>query len=245
LTEDLSDKSGNLITEEFFSITLPVGPYFKKDWRDRTWTVTASPDWASINSIQFRAKSKSGVTGHVFLDGLHFNGYIIRGARDDTKIGTQKARVKLIMDDTAKDDSTTSTDDTYVLGQLSKAELYRGITTPIIGEINIPGIPNSLQIMAGQLAHIHHGKKSSGVFSIDKDMRIIQVRHRFENSPHGLRTYLTLTDDIKNSRPLAPNIGYNLLVKAANPEFLNRETASRKTREIDLSQTILSKNYST
>lgn len=246
LEQNLSDQNGSLISGEFFHINIPIGPYAKQaKTAERLWTLTGSPNWNAIIYIIFRAKSKTGQVGRVNVDGLHFAGWILRGARDDTKIGTQKARVKLIMDDVAKDDSTSATDDAYVMAQLSKAELYRSISAPIIGEISIPGIPGSLKIMPGQLAHIHHGKKSSGSFSIDKDMRILQVRHRFEQSPHGLRTYLTLTDDVKNSRALMPNIGYNLLVKAANPEFLNRETASRKTREIDLSQTILSKNYST
>jgi len=243
LEQDLSDQNGSLINNQFFHINIPVGPYAKQaKTTQKLWSINGSPSWSNITCIIFKAKSKSGQTGSVFIDGLHFAGWILRGARDDTKIGTQKARVKLVMDDVAKDDSTSATDDAYVMAQLAKAELYRAITTPIIGEISIPGTP---QIMGGQLAHIHHGKKSNGTFSIDKNMRIIQARHRVEPSPHGFRTYLTLTDDVTNSRALMPNVGYNLLVKAANPEFLNRETASRKTREIDLSQTILSRNYST
>jgi hypothetical protein len=127
------------------------------------------------------------------------------------------------------------------MGSLAKATLYRDITTPIIGEICIPG---QEQILPGQLAHIHFGKKADSNFNIDKNMRITQVIERI-NLNQGYVTNLILTDDVKNSRPIQPHKGYNLILEATNPNFQNRERSSVKTREIDITQPILSKNYNT
>jgi len=220
---------------------LQVGPYSYLNELATNWYVAAgAPTWTNIDSIRFFQNPDSGLTGSIWIDGLNFSGWILRGARDDTKIGTQKAIIELIVDNIGKDDSGKD-DDTYVMASLAKATLYRDITTPIIGEICIPGQET---ILPGQLAHIHFGKKSDLSFNIDKDMRITQVTDRF-NLNQGYVTNLSLTDDVKNSRPMQPHKGYNLILDATNPNFQNRERASVKTREIDITQPILSKNYAT
>jgi len=221
---------------------LQVGPYSYLNELATFWAEAGTPDWSSIIAVLFFQNPDSGKTGNVWVDGLNFSGWVVRGVRDDTKIGTQKAKVNLIVDNVGKDDSGNAADDSYVMAQLAKAELYRAITTPITGQIVISG---KEQILPGQLAHIHFGMKADGNFNIDKNMRMSLVHHCFAPAPEGFKTYLTLTDDVKNSRVLQPNVGYNLLLKATNPNFQNRERASQKTREIDITQPILSKNYDT
>lgn len=247
----LSSTQYGISDDEWRQFLFSVGPNYKKhpqyavrtaDTTDWDWSVNNSPNWGNINEIYFAGTVKAGTTGNIWVDGLEFNGWIIRGARDDTKIGTQKARVKLIVDDIGKDDSGVATDDSYVMAQLAKAELYRSITTPVIGTIVMPGKET---IWPGQKAHIHFAKKSDTTFRVDSDMRVLNVHDRFAPPPHGFRSYLTLTDDLTNSRALQPTAGYNLLLKATNPSFQNRERASQKARQIDITQTILSKNYST
>jgi hypothetical protein len=221
--------------------SLQVGPYSYLNELATNWYVAAgAPTWTNIDSIRFFQNPDSGLTGSIWVDGLNFSGWILRGARDDTKITSQKAIVELIVDNIGKDDSGKD-DDSYVMASLAKATLYRDITTPIIGEICIPGQET---ILPGQLAHIHFGKKADSNFNIDKDMRITQVVERV-NLNQGYVTNLSLTDDVKNSRPMQPHKGYNLILDATNPNFQNRERASVKTREIDITQPILSKNYNT
>jgi len=218
--------------------SLQVGPYAYMNELATFWSIDGVPNWADIDSIQFFQNPDSDLTASIWLDGVNFSGWVLRGARDDAKIASQKAIVQLIVDNVGKDDSGTD-DDSYVMASLAKAELYRSVTTPIIGEICIPGQET---ILPGQLAHIHFGKKN-GTFNIDKDMRFTQVVDRF--NLQGYFSYLTLTDDLKNSRPMQPHKGYNLILEATNPNFQNRERASVKSREIDITQPILSRNYST
>ena len=220
--------------------SLQVGPYAYLGELTTNWSEVDSPSWADIDSIRFFQNPDSDKTGSIWIDGLNFSGWVLRGARDDTKIGTQRAVVEVIVDNVAKDDSGNASDDTYVMGSLAKAELYRKITTPTIGEICIPA---QVGILPGQLAHIHFGKKSDDSFNIDKNMRVTQAIHQFGLG--GYVNYLSLTDDVLNSRPMEPHKGYNLLLQATNPNFQNRERASQKIREIDITQDILSKNYAT
>ena len=222
--------------------TFQVGPYAYQNELATYWGIQGEPTWDTIHSMRFFMNPDSGKTASIWLDGVNFSGWIIRGARDDTKIGTQKARVKLQIDNVGKDDSGNATDDTYVMAQLAKAELYRSVTTPITGQIVMSG---KEQILPGQLCHIHYGLKLDGNYNIDCNMRIPTVQHRFAPAPEGFKTYLTLTDDVLNSRVLQPNVGYNLILNAVNPNFQNREIASQKTREIDVTQAVLSRNYNT
>ncbi len=129
----------SLTANTWYNFEYKLGPYSDRDPYNSPWTVFGSPDWGNINYVYFLFDVAPGNTGVGWVDGLSFNGHVLRGARDDTKIGTQKAITKLITDDVGKDDSGVATDDSYVMAQLTKAELYRAVTTPILGEIVIPG----------------------------------------------------------------------------------------------------------
>lgn len=234
-----------LTADKWRPVSLPIGLYANQaEASDMVWKENGTGDWTNINSIEFGAKVGAGTTAHCHIDGLQFFGWVLRGARDDTKIGTQKAEILLRTDDVGKDDTLTSgtpgTTDVGTMGRLAKAELYRAIGTPITGQIVIPGKET---ILPGQLCHIHFGKKSDGSFNIDTDMRVLT--HRLHFGIDGFKSFLTLTDDILNSRARNPTDRYNVLLKAVAPGFQDRERGSQKAREIDITQVILSENYST
>lgn len=232
---------------KWYQLGIPIGPYTREKKENdliEIFTVGA-PSWSNINWFTMYFANSAAAQANFWVDNLYFLGHVLRGARDDTKIASQKCHVKVIVDDVGKDDTgksgTPGTTDIGMMAQLAKAELLRAVTTPIIGSIVIPGKET---ILPGQLAHIHFGKKN-GSYNIDSNMRILQVNHRFAPEPHGFRTYLMLTDDVKNSRPMQPSTAYNLLLKATNPSYQTRERASIKARDIDITQPILSENYST
>lgn len=239
------DFYGLLTAGKWLPLSLPVGTYANEaKATDFQWTETGTIDWTDIDSVEFGCNVGAGVTAHCHIDGLHFSGWILRGARDDTKIGTQKAKIGLVVDDVAKDDTVTSgtpgTTDLGTMAQLAKAQLYRAITTPVSGEIVIAG---NETILPGQKAHIHASKDVAGSFDINTDMRILKHRLHFGND--GFLSYLALTDDLTNSIPRDPTNTYNQLLKAVNPDFQIRDFGSLKAREIDITQAILSENYST
>ena len=56
-------------------------------------------------------------------------------------------------------------------------------------------------------------------------------------------TFLEVTDDLKNSYPRGPADAYNTILKASNPDFQDRNRGDLKGRDIDIWQTILTKDY--
>jgi len=196
-------------------------------------------DWADIDYIAFTITSNA-IDAYIYIDGLAIEGVLTRAAYDTAKIGSQKCRMIFIHDDLPKDDTLEAADDSGQIGQLLKAELYRGVTEPITGRIQIPLQP---QIKGGQLAHIHFAKQASGAFRVDKDMRITEVTHH--NGMDGATSILTLTDDVKNSLPRQPINAYNALLKAVAPDFQDRVRGSLVANQVDITQTLLSKTYAT
>lgn len=229
-----------LVADQWYHLSFPIGPYYASDeTTEAEWVTVNNADWTDIDYVEFWTIA-DGANAYLYVDGLYFQGIVTRAAYDTTKIGSQKCKMMLYRDDVPKDDSLIATDDSGQVAQFCKAELYRAITEPITGEIVIP---MKETIKAGQLGHIHFAKKSDGTFRIDKDMRILQVRHHF--SVNGALSYLTLTDDVKSSYPLQPTDAYNLMMKATAPGFQDRVRGSLISKELDIDQTILEKSYAT
>lgn len=200
------------------------------------WSATNNPDWGDIDFLDFQVIDSAG-TGCIFhVDGLHFTGHILRGAK---KASESYYKTKVITDDVAKDDSGKASDDSYAMAQLAYAELMRCSRRPMEGKIVLPMQPS---ILPGQLAHIHGLRKSDKTFRLDEDMRILE-HHIHIARPAGFSSYLTLTDDLINGSPLRPASAYNTLLKASDPEFQSRQRSSLKTRKIDVTQTVLEKSY--
>lgn len=222
-------------------LNLPVGLHHTlKDESRLGWTTTGSPDWADIDYVMF-SFSAGAADARFIIDGLCFNGVLTRAAYDSIKIGTQKAKMLLVHDDIPKDDALKASDDSGEIAQFAKAELYRAVVEPIMGQIVIP---MQETILPGQLAHIHFARHGSS-FRVDKDMRIIEVRHLLNVQQGGL-SLLTLTDDLLNSQPVQPADAYSRLMKAVAPGlFQDRVRGSMIAGDIDILQTLLEKDYDT
>ena len=226
--------------DEWKHLTFPIGPYYDMDETTEVeWRIRNSPDWRYIDYVSFWTIADDP-TPYLYIDGLYIDGLISRAAYDSSKYASQRCKMLFIRDDVPKDDSLVAGDDSGQMAQFAKAELYRAVTEPILGQITIPMQPT---IKAGQLAHIHFGEKKDGSFRIDMDMRIINVRHHL--SRLGALTYLDLTDDLKNSHPIQPTNAYNAVMKAVAPGFQDRARSSIIASDIDLDQPILEKEYST
>lgn len=228
------------VTDEWIRFDLPIGPYWALDpglqetggASEFDWVVFGNADWNEINTIAFT--SGSALTYDTFVDGVHFNGQVTRGAYLS---GVPYFKVKSIHDDVAKDDSIDNATDTGTIASLAYAELLRAARRPIQGVVAVPGLPT---ILAGQKAHVH-GAATNGGFRINKDMRIPQ--HHLHCSGSGLVSYLTLTDDLLNARPMSPLDAYNLVQRAAEPSAQNRTMLSIKSWPIDITQTKLETAY--
>ena len=219
--------------------TIPVGPYGKSSDTGVYWVptvITGAPSWSDIDYIAFIFYS---ATGSVYLDGLQFNGHVLRGAKEAGIGATNKLKLKVITDDVGKDDSLVAADDSGVMAQLAKAELYRCKTTPLVGEIRVPYL---YDLLPGQLLHVHAKKNTAGTFNIDRDMRAVRVEHDFD-SANGFKDRIAVTSDVINSYPRMAWTNMNKVLAAARPEFQDRQATSVKTREIDITQTILEVTY--
>lgn len=225
--------------DTWYHLTLPVGSYYSQAEyvKNFAWSVNGAPNWNSINYVWFVFTSSAGQS--IYVDDLHFNGIVTRGAKSDTAISAQGAKIKLITDSLAKDDSITAADDSGMVGQLAKAELIRSMTTPIVGTVTIP-VAESL--LPGQIQHIHGEQKSDGTYRVDADFRILEIKHLYSEQL-GWLSMLAVTDDVINGYARAPTNSYNELLRAVSPDFQDRNRGDFKARDIDLLQTILEKNY--
>jgi hypothetical protein len=218
-------------------ISIPVGPYATTYWASSDFAAveTGAPDWNDIDYIRFEAGNDDNNVATFYLDGMHFTGHILRGAK---QTGADFYKIKVITDDVGKDDSGVAATDTFPMARYAYAELSRASTTPITGKIKIPAQPT---IMGGQLCHIHAHPYSTTAYRIDSDFRITE--HHLHLGADGFFSYLTVTNDVTNGRPMSGYSAYNTLMKATTPEFQNRQISSIKTRLIDVTQTILEKSY--
>jgi hypothetical protein len=238
-----ADILGNIGIDRFIRMTLPVANYSPEAFpKFDGWHKTGNPAWNNINAIEFEFNPTlvGGGQVDIHIDGLTLAGHVIRGAK---RAGQTRYKHKRITDDLAKDDllksGTPGTTDLGTLGRLAKAELYRAAATPVTGIIQIPAKPT---ILAGQFAHIHACKDSSGSYTIDRDMRVLT--HHLILGQEGFLSELAVTDDCINSRPNGSFMSqYNLMLRSVNPEAQNRQISSIKSREIDITQTILEESY--
>ena len=217
--------------------TFQIGPYSRQGENATVWFSVGAPSWSNINYVGFLYVKDVSEVVTMWIDGLQFNGWILRGARQSAAFSaTDPLKLKVITDNVAKDDSG-KTDDSGTLGRLAKAELLRCKTTPIVGTFTIP-IANDL--LPGQLVHLHAKKQSSGAFRIDTDFRVLALAH---NVDAGFNTTVEVTSDIINARARPLPTQLNTILGAVRPEFQDRQASSIKTREIDITQAILENSY--
>ena len=224
-------------TWNFYS--LQIGNYYNRGEGYTEWATSGSPNWTEIDDIKFLIEP-SADPGAMWVDGVHFSGWILRGARQSAAYSSSDpVKMKLITDEVAKGDTGIASDDSGTIGRLVYAEYLRVSSTPIVGTFTIP-IANDL--LPGQQIHLHAKKKSDGTFRIDKDFRAMRVIHNIDTN-QGFMTVVDVTDDLKNANPRPLPTQLNVLLGAVRPEFQDRQASSIKTREIDITQSILEKSY--
>lgn len=181
----------------WYHISLPIGEYYQNQTGTvDVWTKVNNADWADIDYINFGFDSADN-DHYVYVDDLHFSGKIIREARDTSEITTYHDQQKLILNDTAIDDTlhtgTPGTTDIGTVARLAYAELLRRATLPLTGMIKIP---LAIDFLPGQKTRINACVKQDGTYRIDENFRAIEVIHRF--STEGATTTLNLTNDLTN-----------------------------------------------
>jgi len=219
---------------EWSFISLPVGPYCNP----KIWSMGTGADWRYVDFVKFINNDTETPTDF-WLDGFQLNGRLIRGAKKLKANGDPERYYKMLMitDDVAKDDSGTE-DDSYPMAQLCAAELYRNSRSPWVGSIVISAEPS---ILPGQIAHIHGRRRADGSYRTDMDMRMPSLQFQFNRG--GVTCTVQLTNDLYNGQILSPMDLANIIKRATNPDFQTKQITSIKTRDIDISQPILWKNY--
>ena len=225
----------------WYHVALPIGPYYNSDEETETeWRVNNNPDWADIDYVNFWAVA-TGNNADLYVDGLNFEGRLVRAAYEAGIGAANKLRVKVITDKIPKDDTLKAADDSGTIAQLAYAELLRSQTTPIMGYVITPLIPD---LLPGQLMHIHAKQKRDGTFNIDKDMRVTKIIHHLTTDENeGCNTQIFLTDDVKNANCRLPYEDLNKALSAIRPEFQDLQATSIKANLIDITQGVLSKSY--
>lgn len=219
--------------DKWYLHTPYVGPYYRKGV---DWDVTGSPDWSNINYIRVQHVEGACIT---YWDDMHFAGRIIREAYNSTSISAKDEYQTVILNQVALDDSMKATDDTGTTARLAYAELLRRQTEPTVGIIQIPMAPTMLP---GQLIHVHSAQKKDGTYRIDQDFRIQQLIHTIAPAPHGFRTTLNLTSDLKNTFAYGPPTRASIMAEYVGA-LAHKEARDLKGVDIDILVPRLSKDY--
>lgn len=209
---------------------------------DEGWVKVGTLDWSEIQYIGFSFYNASTLERISKLDSLRVEGSVIRAAYSSTSIAAVGARVKLITDSLAKCDSLDAGNDSSTLARFAKAELYRGMSTPLVGTIKIP---MDARLVAGQLVYVKMSPRNAN-FPHDTGETYLTMRileHKISYCMLGAFSYLTLTSDVTNSIALSLNDMYSAVLRASNPDYQDRDRASLKGKDIDIGETILAKDY--
>jgi len=226
--------------DKWYTFNLPIGPHWSSAGKEFDgWQIRNNDQWGNVDIVHFKAISKTGVRGKLYIDGLTINGWVLRGARQAAAYSSaDPARIKVITDDVGKDDSLVASDDSGTIARLAAAELLRCKTLPTVGFVVTPIIKD---LWPGMLLHLHAKPDSGGTFQVDSDFRVVKLVHTF-----GVEGYFTqsfVTSDVVNSRARAGFDDYNRMMATVRPEFQDRQASSMKARDIDITQAILEKSY--
>ena len=228
--------------------TVPVGQYWTRGKASQPmrygWQSWGSPDWAEVNAIGF-GFTTTGVDlpSYMWIDGVHFDGWVLRGAKDGTKIAANKLKMNVINDPFGKYDTLKASDPgpaapTGTVAQLAYSELLRLSTTPMVGQFTSPMVKACLP---GQLLHVHARPNRAGTFQIDKDLRVTRLTENFDAK--NMTCTWNVTDDVKNARARAAFDSANELLKNVRPEFQDRQSTGTKLRDVDISAIVLEYDY--
>jgi len=227
---------------EWYGFSLEIGPYGHiKDSNGNDWLYSGGFNWTNVNYIYIFGDVANSSCAF-WVDGLNFQGQLIRTAKDTTKITSDDERQKYIFDSVGKDDTTKAgtpgTTDTGYMARVAKAELLRCAKKPLVGHLTIPCAED---LLPGQLIHIYANQKSDGTFNIDANFRVIELRHVV--TVQGSKTELSVTNDLKNSLVNKTYSMANLVVSQLLGK--DRESINLKSMAIDLTTPMLTETYST
>lgn len=232
---------------EWQNFSIPIGDYALSYFRslaetggtlpyNSKWGSAGSPNWNHIHGIEFQFDGTAD-RNTIFIDDLHFNGRIVRVAKNSTNITANKEVQKIVVDDTAHDDSMNEADDSGTCALLAKGELMRCQTTPTVGTINF-GIGKET-MLPGQVLHLHGRGLPNGTFRIDSDFRITKVTHSFNMS--GFQTSIDVTSDCLTSFPKTVPEQASIISRYA--VMGHKDARNLKTAGIDVLVPFLSVNY--
>jgi hypothetical protein len=219
---------------DWVHLSLPTGPFKVKE--SDAWVLNGIPDWSSIASIEV-SQVTPGATCYLFLDGMYFgDAAVCRVARQCFPTGdpdagtlgqaTNPVRMKILTDNTGKDDSLIASDDSGLLAKLAKSELQRANKSTVSENFTTPMIPD---VLPGQY------------FYIGGDWRIKQATHGI--GANGYRTSFEVTDDVTNSHTRMRYEDINKIYAAIRPEWQDRQASSIKAGDLDIRIARLEKAY--
>lgn len=225
--------------DKWYFLEAPVGPYWSIPAMAGNWTGWSfgAGNWADFNWLRFRWGIDGNAGGIIYLDGLKIAGWVLRGAKNSTLIGASQAKMRVVSDNYAKGDTLIATDDSGTVAMFAKAELLRQQAQTQAMTITTRLLRDAL---AGQLLHVK-ARPVGGVFAVDVDFRITKLVHEINDKIAA--TTFNLTDDVVNSQSRAAFDSVNSVIASYRPEFQDRQATGTKLRDIDITQTILEKDY--
>lgn len=233
---------GHLQASKWARVVLPVGPHAKRypySGTDEVANLVNAGDWTDVDWVAFGITNSGAPAGTIHIDGLNINGHVLRVAKQAAAYSaTDPCLMKVITDDEGKDDTLLASDDSGTIARLAYAEYLRCSTTPLVAMFTTPMIKD---LLPGQLLHTHAKKKADASFTVDKDMRVTKLVHTINKDVWLTTPYVT--DDVKNSHARTAYNDLNLVLKAARPEFQDRQATSIKMRDIDITLPVLEKTY--
>jgi hypothetical protein len=239
--------SRNIPQDDMWSeLTVPIGQYYTSPANGAPkwfydWFNSGAADWTNINAVGIYANFDAAAhASEVWVDGAYFAGTVQRAARQTAAFSaTDPCKMKLITDTVAKDDTLNAADDSGLVGRLLKAEYLRASSTPTVGTFTLETM--AVDLLPGQLVHVHAKKDVSGSFNINSDFRVLRLIHTIIGT--GYTTVVEVTSDVLNANPRPVPTQYNALLRAVSPENQTRQATSIKSRDIDITQPVLSKSY--
>jgi hypothetical protein len=230
--------------DEWQWVNFPIGENWRTVYNNPSgvfqgWGIFGG-DWSDINFFYFSIYSNKAAGSKLYIDGLHLTGTVLRGAYNSTLIAANGLKTRIINDPFGKDDTLKASDDSGTIARLAYAELLRAQTTPTVGTLTTPSMIKD--ILPGQLVHIHARPNLAGTFQINADFRVTQILQQWQTGGEYTTT-LNVTSDVTNSYARAAYDSVNETIRNQRPEFQDRQATAMKMREIDITQTILAKDY--
>jgi len=185
-------------SNEWFYISVPIGPYAPTGSGLDNWIKTGNPGWNNIGRLDFGFTNITTFADSGSIDGLRIEGFRYDIAKDSTSISKYGLRESFITDPIIKDSGSAPL--------FAKAELFKFRTPISRGRIKTRFYPT---MHPGQLVAIDYPEGNIN----NQDFRIIRVNHDF--SDRGLTTFCEVTSDTGSQTPLERSKIINYITQGA------------------------------